>query len=126
MHADEDKKKRESVDTRNQLENAIYQAEKLPDENKDKVSDDDKKAIAEAVTVAKKVKDDDASDKETLEAALKALNEVIMPIGAKLYEAAAAEEKTAEGDDKKAEDEPVEGEVIDKEDTDKKDKKSDK
>ncbi len=111
-HADEDKKKRESVDARNQLENAIYQAQKLPDENKDKVSDEDKKTIEDAVEVAKKVKDNQDADKETLEAALKALNEVIMPIGAKLYEAAAAEQKSESTDDAKS-DEPVEGEVVD-------------
>ncbi len=55
-HADEDKKKRESVDIRNQLENAIYQAEKMPDEYKDKISDDDKKVIIDATSEAKKSK----------------------------------------------------------------------
>jgi molecular chaperone DnaK len=112
-HAEEDKKKREAVDTRNQLENAIYQAEKMPDEAqfKDKISDDDKKAIMDAVEEAKKHKD--SSDKDELEAALKALNDAIMPIGAKLYEEAAkAEAPAEEGEDKKS-DEPVEGEVVD-------------
>lgn len=121
LHADDDKKKRESVDARNQLENAIYQAEKLPDENKDKISDDDKKIIADAVEVAKKVKEDESADKETLEAAAKSLTDTIMPIGAKLYEEAAKESADAsESDDKKSDkDEPVEGEVVD----DKKDEK---
>jgi molecular chaperone DnaK len=121
LHADDDKKKRESVDARNQLENAIYQAEKLPDENKDKISDDDKKVIADAVEVAKKVKDDESADKETLEAAAKSLTDTIMPIGAKLYEEAAKDSADAsESDEKKSgKDEPVEGEVVD----DKEDKK---
>lgn len=112
-HADEDKKKREAVDARNVLENAIYQAEKMPDEFKDKISDDDKKVIAEAVEEAKKHKD--ATDKDELEAAVKALNDKIMPIGAKLYEAASKEEKpTEEGKtDEKKGGEPVEGEVVD-------------
>ena len=35
-HADEDKKKRDSIDAKNHLENAIYQAEKMPNEYKDK------------------------------------------------------------------------------------------
>ncbi len=116
-HAEEDKKKREAVETRNQLENAIYQAEKMPDEEqfKDKISDEDKKVIADAVEEAKKHKD--STDKDELEAAVKALNDAIMPIGAKMYEQAAAEESkegeaAAEGDDKKS-DEPVEGEVVD-------------
>ncbi len=112
-HAEEDKKKREAVDTRNQLENAIYQAEKMPDEEqfKDKISDEDKKTIETAVEEAKKHKDSD--DKEELESALKALNDAIMPIGAKMYEEASKEADATEGDDKKSGDEPVEGEVVD-------------
>lgn len=110
-HAEEDKKKREAVDARNTLENSIYQAEKMPDEFKDKISDEDKKVIEDAVEEAKKHKE--ATDKDELEAAVKALNDAIMPIGAKLYQAA-AEEAPKEGDDdaKKADDEPVEGEVV--------------
>jgi molecular chaperone DnaK len=120
LHADEDKKKREAIDTRNQLEQAIYQAEKMPSEYKDKISDEDKKTIETAVTDAKKVKDDEKADKDALEAAAKALQETIMPIGAKLYEAAAKEEKPSDDGDKKSDkkdkkdkDEPVEGEVVD-------------
>ena len=120
-HADEDKKKREAVEARNTLENAIYQAEKMPSEHKDKISDDDKKTIETAVEAAKKVKDDDKANKDALEAAAKELSEAIMPIGAKLYEAAAKEEAPAEEDDDKKDkkskksksDDAVEGEVVD-------------
>jgi len=115
-HAEDDKKKREAVDARNVLENAIYQAEKMPDEYKDKISDEDKKVIADAVEEAKKHEKSD--DKEELEAAGKELMGKIQTIGAKLYEAAAKEEKPAEetaGDDKKP-GEPVEGEVVDDKD----------
>jgi molecular chaperone DnaK len=120
MHADEDKKKREAIDARNALESAIYQAEKMPDEFKDKISDDDKKVITDAVEEAKKHKD--AEDKDELEAAVKALNDAIMPIGAKMYEEAAKEEKPAEDGETKSEDkdEPVEGEVIDEKEEKKK------
>ena len=113
LHADEDKKKRETVDAKNQLENAIYQAKKMPDEFKDKISDDDKKAIDEAVKEAEKHKD--ADDKDELEAAAKALQDAIMPIGAKMYQQAAEDNKDDEstGDKKSDKDEPVEGEVVD-------------
>ena len=107
-HADEDKKKREAIDARNQLENAIYQAKKMPDEFKDKISDDDKKIIEEAVKTAEGELESD--DKDKLEAATKALNDAIMPIGAKMYEAASSE---SEGDAEATSDEPVEGEVVD-------------
>ena len=115
-HADEDKKRREAVDARNTLENAIYQAEKLPNEHKDKVSDDDKKIIEDAVEAAKKVQADTNADREALEAAGKELNEKIMPIGAKLYEAAAkddAGDQAASDTDTKSDDQAVEGEVVD-------------
>lgn len=114
MHADEDKKKREAVDARNQLENGIYQAEKMPDEYKDKISDDDKKVIEEAVKEAKKVKENSDASKDELEAAVKALNEKIMPIGAKMYEEAAKEAPT-DGEKSEDKNEPVEGEVVEEE-----------
>lgn len=118
LHADDDKKKREAIDARNQLENAIYQAKKMPDEFKDKISDEDKEAITKAVEEAEKHKD--AEDKDELEAAAKALNDAIMPIGAKMYQQASEEQpadETETSDDKKKskkdKDEPVEGEVVD-------------
>lgn len=114
-HAEEDKKKRESIDARNQLDSAVYQAEKMKSDNKDKLADDDVKTLDEAVEAAKKVVADDKADKEALEAAAKELTDKIMPIGAKMYEQAAKEEAEKSGDDKKSEDkgEAVEGEVVD-------------
>jgi molecular chaperone DnaK len=113
-HAEEDKKKKESIDARNTLDNAIYQANKMVTDNKDKISEDDVKKINEAVAEAKKVTEKADVDKETLEKAGKDLNEVLMPIGSKLYEAT-KDEKT---DDQPASeepktDEPIEGEVVD-------------
>lgn len=117
-HAEEDKKKRAVIDARNSLESAIYSAEKMPDEFKDKIGDDDKKAITDAVEEAKKHQS--SEDKDELESAAKALNDAIMPIGAKMYKAT-ADEKSADdkSDGKKSDDksadggEPVEGEVVD-------------
>jgi len=110
MHADEDKKKRELIDARNGLESGIYQAGKMPDEFKDKISDEDKKVITDAIEEAKKHQT--SEDKSEIESAAKALNDAIMPIGAKLYEAKAKEETPAAEGEAKA-DEPVEGEVVD-------------
>jgi molecular chaperone DnaK len=116
-HADEDKKKRGAIDARNHLESSIYQAEKMPDEFKDKISDEDKKVITDAIEEAKKHQA--SEDQSELETASKALNDAIMPIGAKMYkqtseagEAQSSEASAKDGESKK-EDEPVEGEVID-------------
>ena len=115
MYADEDKKKRETIDTKNHLENAIYQAEKMPDEYKDKISDEDKETIKKAVEEAKKVLNDEKADKDQLEKATKELSDRIMPIGAKMYQQASSDEK-AKGESKSDEkdDDAVEGEVVDK------------
>ncbi len=115
MYADEDKKKRETVDTKNHLENAIYQAEKMPDEYKDKISDEDKETIKKAVEEAKKVLNDEKADKDQLEKAAKELSDRIMPIGAKMYQQASSEEKKADDSSKSdKDDDAVEGEVVDK------------
>lgn len=124
-HADEDRAKKELVEARNLLDSAVYQAEKLKKDNGDKISDDDKKTLDEAVEAAKKVVADEKADKDALETAAKELNDKLMPIGAKMYEQAQAEqaESSESSDDKKAE-EPIEGEVVDeKEETDKQNKK---
>ena len=110
MHADEDKKKREAIDARNALENAIYQAEKMPDEFKDKISDDDKEAIKKAVEEAKTHQNSD--DKDELEKAAKDLQDAIMPIGAKMYQAQAEDAKNTDKKADSKEDEAVEGEVV--------------
>jgi len=110
LHADEDKKKREAIDARNALENAIYQAEKMPDEFKDKISDEDKDAIKKAVEEAKTHQNSD--DKDELEKAAKALQDAIMPIGAKMYQAQAEDAKNTDKKADSKEDEAVEGEVV--------------
>ena len=114
-HAEEDKKKRDAVDAKNRLENTIYQAEKMPDEFKDKISDEDKETIKSAVEEAKKVLNDESADKEKYETAVKELSDKIMPIGAKMYQAESKTSADTESaaDDKKP-DEPIEGEVVDK------------
>ena len=115
-HAEEDKKKKEAIEAKNVLENTIYQAEKMPDEYKDKISDEDKEAIKGAVKDAKEVLENKGDDKDALEAATKELNDKIMPIGAKMYQAASDDKKddAAKSDDKKDDDGAVEGEVVDK------------
>ncbi len=134
-HADEDKARKEVIEARNLLDSAVYQAEKLKNDNGDKLSDDDKKVLDDAVEAAKKVVADEKSGKEDLEKAAKELNDKLMPIGAKMYEQAAKDappegsdisddadkedgESTAkrtDSGDKKSDDkeETVEGEVVD-------------
>ena len=111
-HAADDKKKKEAIEAKNHLENTIYQAEKMPDEYKDKISDEDKETIKKAVSEAKEALEKNADDKDKLEEATKALNDAIMPIGAKMYQQASEDDKKS--DDDKKDGDTVEGEVVDK------------
>ena len=117
-HADEDKKKREAVESRNVLDNTIYQAEKMKSDYGDKMSEEDKKKLEEAIDGARK-QSSEVSDKEKIEEVTKQLNDVLMPIGAKMYESAkdeaSAEDGEAKPEDskKKKDDGAVEGEVVD-------------
>ena len=110
------------VEVKNQLDNAVYQAEKMKTEYKDKLSEEDSKTLQEAIDEAKTHLE--ATDKDELEKAAKDLSDKIMPIGAKMYEAASkdaespvdsqqSDSQEKDKDKKKKKDEPVEGEVVD-------------
>ena len=117
-HADEDKKKKELVEARNNLDNAIYQAEKTIKDAGDKAKAEDKTALEEAIKEAKNKTE--SEDKDELETAFKSLSEKMQTVGAALYQQAGADatatdpanEVEAEEKDGKT-DEPVEGEVVD-------------
>jgi molecular chaperone DnaK len=53
LHSEEDKKKKEEIDVKNQADSLIYQTEKVLNENKDKLSDTDCKAVEDALKDAK-------------------------------------------------------------------------
>ena len=123
-HAEEDKKKLEVAEAKNMLSTAIYSAEKMITDNKDKISDEDKKVVEEAVAEAKKT--ENSEDKADLEKAFNELSSKIQPIGAKMYEEADSKDD-ASGDkvekSKKDDKDVVEGEVVDKKPKAKKGKK---
>lgn len=111
-HAEEDKERKAAVEARNLLDSAVYQGEKLTKDNKAKLTDDDIKTLDEAIEIAKKVIADDKATKDTLETAAKTLNDVMMPIGAKLYENQ-PDSTATEAETKAGEEAPIEGEVVD-------------
>ncbi len=88
QNAEEDKKRRELIDAQNALDNQIYQLEKLLRDSGDKVSEDDKKKLEEAIEEAKKAKDLKTAEevKSAGEKLAKASEEVVV----KLYQNAQA------------------------------------
>jgi molecular chaperone DnaK len=85
-HADEDKKKQELIEVRNLADTTVYTVEKMLDEYKDKLSDDEKKNMADKIAAVKAVKD--GEDVEAIRTAADALNKDAQAIGAKMYQQA--------------------------------------
>ena len=119
LHAEEDKKAKEAVETKNQLDSTIYQMEKALKDNGDKLPDDIKAKIEPAVADAKK--DLESGDIDKMKAAMENLSSVGQELYAKVAEAAQAagvDPEAAAGGDPTGEAPPktekkVDGDVVD-------------
>ena len=96
-HAEEDKKRKEFVDTKNQADQMIYQLEKMLKENGDKLAEDDKKKLEDAIEKGKK--DFETDDLDTLKKALEELTNVSNEVFTKMYQNASANAQTAPNND---------------------------
>ena len=83
VHADEDKKKKEVIETKNLAETLIYSTEKAVKDAGKKVKEEDKKNIAEKIEALKKVKD--GEDIEAIKKATEELSQAAQKIGEILY-----------------------------------------
>ncbi|HXR03789.1 MAG TPA: molecular chaperone DnaK [Verrucomicrobiae bacterium] len=126
-HADEDKKHREEVETRNEADSAVYRSEKLLKETGDKISGDDKSKIEKAMAEVKEALK--GSDAAAIKSAAEKLNEAWQAVSAELYKAAAAKAQSekahgagasggepqgeAKSDDKKKDEGVIDAEVVD-------------
>ena len=109
-HAEEDKKRKEFVETKNQADNMVYTLEKMLKENGDKLSEEDKKKLEEAIEKAKK--DFESEDVEVLKSGLDELTKVSNEVFTKMYQnanpngAAGSEGANAGTSDKKDDGDP--------------------
>ncbi|MGJ6980295.1 molecular chaperone DnaK [Aestuariimicrobium soli] len=95
-HAEEDKKRREAVETRNEADALAFRTEKLLNENGDKISDDVKQPVTEALeTLKEALKGTDNDD--AVKAAMDDLNTKASAMGQAMYAQAQAEAQAAEG-----------------------------
>ena len=94
-HEEEDKKKKELIEGRNQLDTLIYATEKAVKDYGDKVSDDEKKEIKEAVESAKKVLS--SEDAGELKKAQEDLQKASHKLSEEMYKEAQAKAQQAGG-----------------------------
>jgi hypothetical protein len=80
----------------------------------DKLSDEDKEKINQAVEKAKKVLTDQSAEKKTFEEVAESLSQTLQEIGAKLHQAGAQEpEKKKEEVEPEGDEDAEEGEIVD-------------
>ena len=104
-YAEEDKKKKEAIETKNQADSLVYQSEKALEEMKDKISEEEKASVTAEI---EKVKAAIATDNtEEIKAATEALQKVFYEISAKMYQQAQGQEGAQPGTNE------ANGEVVD-------------
>jgi molecular chaperone DnaK len=87
-HADDDRKQREAVETRNKADNTVYQSEKFLKESGDKISAEHKQELEDAVkSVQEALKN---NDNDAIKTTSDKLNEIWQKVSTELYQQAAA------------------------------------
>ncbi|MFH1562939.1 MAG: molecular chaperone DnaK [Nitrospirota bacterium] len=90
-HAEEDKKRKEDIETRNQADTLVYTTEKTLKEYGDKVSEDDRKKIEEATAdLRKKLEGEDI---DAIKKAMEELTTASYKIAEEMYKQASAQQQ---------------------------------
>ena len=100
-HAEEDKKRKELVEVKNQADNLVYSIEKVIKESADKITEEDKKKLEDALAKAKPQFETD--DVEKIRSAIEELSSASSEVMTKLYQQASAQAQ-AENNNKKDKD----------------------
>jgi len=112
-YADADKEKEKLIDIKNQSDQVIYSSEKMLQESKDKISDDNKKKLENSIKELREVQKEDSVDK--IKEKLDSLSSVAQEIGKEIHEKAQQSEKeSAETGKEEKSEEAQEGEYTEK------------
>lgn len=83
-HAEEDKKRKEGIEIHNQADNMVYTAEKLLNENGDKIPDAMKDELKTKIEAVKSTLN--GTDYDAMKARSEELNQAVQKIGASMYQ----------------------------------------
>ena len=93
QHAEDDKKRKESVELRNQAESLAHECEKQLKENADKFEESEKKSVEEEIAKVREAIE--KGDAEGIKQAQEQLQNTFMPLAQKLYAETAGETTTS-------------------------------
>src|SRR5580658_6317838 len=116
-YAEEDRKRREEAEVRNQADSLVYSTEKFLGENEDKVPDDIKSEVREALAEVKKALE--SNDTDAIKSASEKASQVAQKMGTAIYQQAQAAQQASASDsaegsaESPADDEVVEAEIVD-------------
>ncbi|CAB4716265.1 MAG: molecular chaperone DnaK [Actinobacteria bacterium] len=116
QYAEEDAKRRATIEVRNQADQLVYSTEKFLADNGDKIPDDVTTEVQADVDALKAILEDAEADAEALTAGVSKLNESSQKMGAAMYAAAEADQAAAggaTGATGEADDDIVDAEVVD-------------
>ena len=95
QYAEEDKKRKEAVDTKNAADNLVFQCEKAMTDFGDKVTEEDKAAVQPKIDALKEANKTDNID--DIKAKTEELQKAFSDIATKVYQAAGAAAQSAQG-----------------------------
>ncbi len=112
-HAEEDKIRREKVETRNQGDQLVHQTDKLLSEQGEQMTADEKSAVESALAELKSALEDTDADTQAIRSKMDALITASQAMATRLYQQAAAEQAGAESGGEGSDEDIVEAEIID-------------
>jgi len=116
-NAKDDEEKRQKAEARNNLDNAVFAAEKMTSDLKDKLGEEDRKKLEEEIKSAKEVLAKPDFSKEECEEKTKSITGLTQEISTKLYQKG-QKQGDGQGEEEKkepggqGEDQPEEGEIV--------------
>ena len=120
-YAEEDRKRREEAEVRNQADSLVYQTEKFLGENEEKVPEDIKSEVREALAEVKKALE--SNDTEAIKTASEQAAQVSQKMGTAIYQQAQAQQASSQSESADGssgtqdDDEVVEAEIVDEGDS---------
>ncbi|MBT6152050.1 MAG: Hsp70 family protein, partial [Chloroflexi bacterium] len=110
-HASEDAERKGMIEIKNNADSSIYTAEKALKDLEDKVDDETKEKVNQAVTAVKEVID--GEDGETIKKATDDLMEIVQGMGAAAYQAEQEVDGSSEGENTEATDGDEDEDIVD-------------
>jgi len=118
MHAEEDRKRKQEIELKNQLDNLIYNAEKTIRDNRDKLTNEDTRGLEDAISAAKDALK--SGDMERIKRSIDQVTQASHKVAEILYKktsgqahAGGAEQQYQQGGTRKGDDDVVDAEFED-------------